>query len=177
MQLSEHEKGDEPVKSKRLLMLTGILLMMGTILAGCSSTSNEGIPASDFTLPDLDGEQTSLSDFKGRPVLLTFWRINCTYCREQMPHLNRAYEEYASMGLMVLEVNTTDSSSRVQDFVADYGVSVPVLVDGGEVATGEYRIMGVPTNFLIDRQGVIQEKRTGPFTSYDDLRESLQKIL
>jgi len=143
-------KGGDEVKSRRLLVLTGILLVIGAIIAGCSSTANEGVPASDFTLPNLNGEQMSLSDFQGRPVLLTFWSIDCPHCRIQLPYLMQAYEEYSSFGLMVLGVNVGDSASRVEGFV---------------------------TNFLIDRQGIIQEFRPGRFTDYDDLRKSLQDIL
>jgi len=170
-------KGGDEVKSRRLLVLTGILLVIGAIIAGCSSTANEGVPASDFTLPNLNGEQMSLSDFQGRPVLLTFWSIDCPHCRIQLPYLMQAYEEYSSFGLMVLGVNVGDSASRVEGFVGDNNVSIPVLLDGGMEISRAYHIPGVPTNFLIDRQGIIQEFRPGRFTDYDDLRKSLQDIL
>ncbi len=166
------------MKSRWLMMLTGILLVIGAIVAGCSSTDNsEGVLAPDFTLPDLDGDQMSLSDFQGRPVLLTFWTIDCPHCRIQLPYLMQAYEEYDSFGLMVLGVNVGDSVSRVEGFVGDNNVSIPVLLDEGKEISRSYHIPGVPTNFLIDRQGVIQEFRPGRFADYDDLRKSLQDIL
>ena len=129
-----------------------------------------GRAAPDFLLRALDGDDVRLSDLQGRPVLVNFWATWCTSCRAEMPDLVKAYETHSgTSGLLVLGVNLREADSRVQDFVEDFGMSFPVLMDrNGEVAQ-TWRIggpnQGVPSSYFIDAAGVVQKVVYGTLTA------------
>ncbi|NIP26695.1 MAG: redoxin domain-containing protein, partial [Phycisphaerae bacterium] len=96
-----------------------------------------GHPAPDFTLNNLAGQEVSLSDFRGRPVIVNFWATWCGPCRVEMPHLQDSYEAHKDDDLVVLAVNLTkrDDPALIPDFMNELGLSMPVVLDEtGEVA-------------------------------------------
>ena len=85
--------------------------------------------APDFQLPDLDGQSVSLSDLRGKPVLLNFWATWCGPCRNEMPYIQAVYDEWSVRGLVVLAVDIDESPSQVQEFMESNRLSFPVLLD------------------------------------------------
>lgn len=123
-------------------------------------------PAPDFTLPDLDGERVTLSDLRGKVVLLNFWATWCPPCRREIPDLSRIYTAYKDRGLVVLGVSWDNlSKKQIKTFVRNYKVTYPIL-HGTQSELSEigkaYRWQGyLPTTYLIDRKGYIQEVYVG----------------
>lgn len=117
-----------------------------------------GQRAPDFTLPTLDGQRVSLSDYRGQAVLVNFWATWCGPCGDEMPDFQTVYETYREAGFAVLAVNNAEAREKVAPFVDDLGVTFTIALDEtGEVNDRLYgrAIPGYPTSFLVDRQGVI----------------------
>jgi thiol-disulfide isomerase/thioredoxin len=122
-----------------------------------------GQPASNFELANVAGQPVKLSDFKGHPVILNFWATWCAPCREEFPELQFAAEAYGD-SLTIIGINHTsgDDPDLVPDFVAEYGITFPVLLDELGLVVEIYGVVGLPTTVFIDRQGVINQIITGP---------------
>jgi peroxiredoxin/Cu/Ag efflux protein CusF len=118
------------------------------------------LPAPDFTLLTLSGAPIRLSDLRGKVVLLNFWVTWCGSCRAEMPTLDALYRRYKDRGLEVLAVNLdAATTSKVQAFVGELGVTFRVGLDPSSSIARTYRVAGLPTTYLIDRAGnvVVQE--------------------
>jgi len=112
--------------------------------------------APDFNLKDLYGNSVRLSDYKGRnPVLLVFSTTWCPHCRSQVPLINEIYSNYKSKGLVVFHVDIQEPADRIKSFVKNYSVTYPVLLDADAKVSKLYRVVGVPANVLIAKDGSI----------------------
>ncbi len=119
-------------------------------------------PAPTFELPDINGKKVSLADFKGKVVLINFWATWCGPCKAEMPSLNNLYAAFKNEGFVVLAVSIDPSEKPVRSFVAEKGLTFPVLMDPEkEVYFDQYAAFAMPTSFLIDRKGMIAEKFIG----------------
>ena len=134
-----------------------------------------GAAAIDFNSHDLEGQAWSLDKVRGKIVLLRFWADWCPYCRYEMPIIDKYYRRLNKEGFLVLAVNVKQSAEVALAFTAQLDVTFPVLLDPkGEMAQ-RYGVYAIPTNFLIDRQGVIREILIGEvFRKEEVLRELLQ---
>ena len=160
--------------SKRLLSsLILLVLLLGAgwiwfsrVPTGAASPRPEAIPlkghpAPDFTLQTLDGQPLSLSDLRGKPVVLNFWATWCPPCRAEMPELQAASEAYAAGGVIVLGVNQDGTADEVRAYQTELGLSFPVVLDSAYDAVKVYQINSLPTTFFIDRDGVIRDSVVG----------------
>jgi peroxiredoxin len=122
----------------------------------------EGFLAPNFSLPDLGGTQISLSDYRGKVVLLNFWATWCSPCRMEIPSLERLYQLRKDKGFEILAVSVDRTSpSKVAAFVANYQMSFPVLVNRQGDVGQRYWTRAIPTSFLLDKKGVIRWKVPG----------------
>jgi peroxiredoxin len=144
--------------------------------AGQEVAPRKGELAPDFTLVDLDGNQVSLSDFRGRPVLINFWAGWCPPCRREMPDIVAAYEQHKEEELVVLAVNVQEPEAEVRDFAVEAKMSFPVLPDSDGAVANLYGVRSLPTNFFINKDGVIAHIFYGGMTR-DVLERFLGKIL
>ena len=138
-----------------------------------------GNPAPDFTLKSLDGGQITLSEYRGRPVLINFWASWCPPCRIEMPELVRTYEEHKGTGFTILGINLTfqDALPEIVAFVEEFKMTFPILLDEtGEVTTQKYRLLGLPMSVFVDRDGAIRRIQIGVMTA-DQIREFTAEIL
>lgn len=139
---------------------------------------NAGNTAPNFKLSELGGASVSLSDLKGKKVILNFWATWCPPCQLEMPHMEKIYQEYEKDGVVVLAVNLTfteQDPEKVPVFVKDYGLSFPVVLDKKGDVSDLYAVVGYPTTYIIDSQGVISKRYQGAI-NYDIMRGALEKI-
>lgn len=111
--------------------------------------------ASELTLTNLAGGQTSLSDFRGSWVLLTFWATWCGPCRSEMPTLQALHEKRGGHGLTIVGVSVDNSRVPVDPYVEKMGLTFPMLWDGRGTAATAYRASSIPLTYLIDPQGKV----------------------
>ncbi|MCK4741186.1 MAG: TlpA family protein disulfide reductase [Anaerolineales bacterium] len=138
-----------------------------------------GFLAPDFTLESLSGDQISLSDMRGKVIVLNLWASWCPPCRAEMPALQRVYQENHERGLKVLAVNMTaqDNIAAVEDFVQEFNLTFPILLDtSGEVGNA-YLMRALPTTFFIDHDGVIQRVIVGGPMSEVTLQSTVEQLL
>jgi peroxiredoxin len=138
-----------------------------------------GKPAPDFSLNTLAGQRVSLSDFKGKAVLINLWASWCPPCRYEMPAIQAVYEKDKDKGLVVLAIDFTaqDNIQDVKTFAQESELTFPILLDEtGEISVGLYGMRGLPTSYFIDTDGVIQYIQVGAMLP-ETLKEQLAKIL
>jgi thiol-disulfide isomerase/thioredoxin len=141
-----------------------------------ATTADIGQAAPSLKLPLVGGGEADLASYKGRPVILSFWATWCDPCRAEMPVFEQAQQQYRDLGLVVLGVDFQEQDPEIIAFLGQIGVTFPSLVDRTGEVTRQWRATGLPTTFLIDRQGVIQDVRVGAFTD-DMLQGKLTKLV
>jgi peroxiredoxin len=139
----------------------------------------EGFPAPEFTLETLSDGQVSLSDFKGQVVVVNLWATWCPPCRAEMPALQSTYEQNRERGLVVLGVNITaqDSQAAVIEFVQDFNLTFPILLDTTGTVGRTYLMRAFPTTFFVDRGGVIRRVIVGGPISEITLQTTVEELL
>lgn len=122
-----------------------------------------GFEAPNFNFPDLNGKKVSLSDHRGKVVLVNIWATWCPPCRQEMPSMQRLYATFKGDNFEILAVSI-DSKGRevVAPFMRNMNLTFPALLDPKETIKPVYRITGVPESFIIDKDGVLVEKIIGP---------------
>ncbi|MCD6310721.1 MAG: TlpA family protein disulfide reductase [Candidatus Eremiobacteraeota bacterium] len=125
------------------------------------SSSGEGILAPDFTLPDLSGNEVTLSSLRGKVVLLDFWATWCSPCLFAMPGLQKLHDKYEDKGLKVMSINLGESGAKVKKFIKENGLTYTILLDKSGNTGRIYNVRGIPTMILIDKNGIIQMKQVG----------------
>jgi thiol-disulfide isomerase/thioredoxin len=111
----------------------------------------------NFTTQDLGGKKVSLSDFGGRPVLLSFWATWCTVCRDELPALQRLQDRYRAGGFEVLLVNYRETSNdRLRQYLSGLQVNLEAVIDPDGTIAAAYGVdVGLPVNVLSDRAGKV----------------------
>lgn len=135
-----------------------------------------GRPAPAFVLPGIDGEEVRLSDFRGRPVLGNFWASWCSDCRVEMPLMNDAYGDRGRTGLAVIGINYGEDRSHAARYAQELGVRFPLALDPSKATARAYGVIGPPTSFFIDRDGVVREIGIG-LMPREKLQTALNKIV
>jgi len=120
------------------------------------------LEAADFALPTSDGRIVTLSAFRGRVVLLNFWATWCAPCRVEMPSMERLYRELMALDFVILAVDLDESPKLVANFMRDFCLSFPALIDSGSQVASRYGVRGLPTTILIDRRGRVVGEALGP---------------
>jgi peroxiredoxin len=153
--------------------VTTIAAVMGVLLLGNTAHATEhlfeamgmaklpGKPATGLTLPTLDGPQVSLESHLGKVVFLNFWATWCIPCREEMPAMEQLHQTFQSQGLAILAVNLKESPEQVKAFMDKYHLSFTVLLDHDGSVFRDYTVMGLPTTYLISREGTLLARGVG----------------
>ncbi|HSJ37891.1 MAG TPA: redoxin domain-containing protein [Planococcus sp. (in: firmicutes)] len=140
----------------------------------------KGEKAPDFELTTLAGEPVKLSDYKGKKVILNFWATWCPPCRAEMPDMQKYYEEQAQgENVEILAVNLTTADKgmdAINAFVEEFSLTFPVPMDiKGEIGD-IYQAAAIPTTYMIDTEGRVQNKIVGPMNEQmmEDFIENME---
>ncbi len=146
---------------------------------GLIPSPREGFLAPDFTLDLLDGGQVTLSDLRGKGVVINLWASWCPPCRAEMPAIQRVYERSKGRGLEVLAVNTTyqDSERAALDFIQELGLTFPVPLDRTGTVSRSYQLRALPSTFFVDREGIIRKVIIGGPMSEVTIQTAVEQIL
>jgi thiol-disulfide isomerase/thioredoxin len=134
--------------------------------------------APNFVLKTLDGKQAELYKTEGKPTIINFWASWCDPCKQEMPYLQNAYDQYQDqMNFRMVNETAQDTLPNIKKFMKQYKFHFPILLDqenedGQTVGTDHYQLIGVPTTFVIDSTGKITHKVVGEMS-----KEELQGIL
>lgn len=141
-----------------------ILLTIFIFLISCSNTTKSKTFAanknSDFTLEQLSGGSITLSQLKGKVVLVDFWATWCPPCRVAIPHLIKLYDTYKDQGLVVLGISLDQQKEVLPKFVTENNISYPILIGNQDVAK-IYDVQGIPTLIIFDKKGKIALREVG----------------
>jgi len=171
--MREEIQDDRKLSLQPLMLIVLILVGVGIIVLLQTKDSafnlsgtprlGKGVPAPDFTLPGLDGQTVSLADYRGKVVLLNIWATWCPPCVEEMPSMEKLYQELKAEGFEILAVSMDVAGAQaVLPFMKKYKLNFPALTDTEGALKSLYQTTGVPESFVIDKDGIIVEKVIGP---------------
>jgi peroxiredoxin len=166
-----------------LLLITIVWIFAGrSAPAELPPVAEVNRPSTDFTLTSLDGTPVSLSDFRGKVVMLNFWYTGCEPCREETPALQAVYQKLADQGLVVLGVNVRtnersgpDGDADVRAFTSRYGVTYPIVFDRDGGAGRDYQVLVLPTSLFIDSAGTVRYARFSAVTA-EEVEQIFSKL-
>ncbi|MBU5311440.1 TlpA family protein disulfide reductase [Tissierella carlieri] len=132
-----------------------------------------GKESPDFTLKNLDGEEVSLSDYRGKIVLINFWATWCTWCDKEMPDLQKLDDE--NDDLVVLAVNVMEKQDVVKEYIDNGKYDFEVVLDEDGEITKTYLVSGFPTSYFVDEEGILLGGVPGAMT-YEQMTSVLESI-
>lgn len=127
-----------------------------------------GKEAPDFTLKDMADADVTLASFKGKVIVMNFWATWCKPCKKEMPSLNELYNTYKDEGVVVLGISIDRSKKPILKFLKKTTVDFPILLDAQLIVKDElYKVFSLPTTFIIDRSGILEEYYRGEMNWMD----------
>ena len=147
-------------------LLAAVLICSALLISGCVLTSPETSPleigraAPSFKLPDLNGNQVSLAQYKGKLVMLDFWATWCGPCRMTMPLLENLQKEYPNK-MVLLAINLQESPKDVREYVRQQNLNSEVLLDESGSVGETYGTGSIPMQVLIDKEGIVRHIQIG----------------
>ncbi len=132
-----------------------------------------GKEAPNFTLRNLDGEEISLQDYRGKIVLINFWATWCVYCDIEMPDLQKLDKE--NEDVVVLAVNVMEDKETVEKYIKEGGYDFEVVLDEDGAIARTYLVGGYPASYFVDEEGIFQGAVPGMMT-YEQMTQVLQDI-
>ena len=169
-------------------LLTSSLLVVSGCASGDSSKKvaasdgrvEVGLPVPAYATVSLDGDSVSLAAQRGKVVLLNVWATWCHPCRTEIPELRAIHAKYQAQGLELIgvSVDTDGTDDAIRTFMRDFKMTFPIWRDPDERVSTQFLVVGVPATFLIDREGVLRWRKTGPITPGDTaLLAAIQRAL
>lgn len=159
-----------------IVIVVAILLVAIPLLRQYRSVGlAAGKNAPSFTLLDLEGKAFNLDDFNGQVVMINFWSATCPPCREEMPAMQKVYDELKDDGFVILAINVNDMPVVAKKFIESNGYTFPVLKDDGVVAK-TYEVQFIPKTLILDRDGVVRFVEVGQL-SEEQIRNAVQAWL
>lgn len=128
---------------------------------GSSGAARVNRPAGDFTLPLFSGGSITLSDLRGKPVVINFWASWCPPCREEAPVLEEVWRRYQDRGVTFIGVDIQDTEADARAYIREFGITYPNGPDTGGRITIDYGVGGIPVTFFVNREGLIVSRWVG----------------
>ncbi len=139
-----------------MLGIFGLLQSSLLLAEGMESSLKLEKEAPNFTLKSILGDNLRLSEYRGQVVLINFWASWCGPCRQEMPELEKVYQEYKDIGFTVFGVNVDNDKSKGLEAAAMANVSFPILFDSDKKVSEQYDVQAMPTSVMIDRDGNVK---------------------
>jgi peroxiredoxin len=159
------------MKKTAVFLLALFFSVTAFALSGVPATSK----STDFVLNDLRGKPVSFNSYKGKALLLVFFRTECPACQQELPQLEPLYKKYRSKNFDVLAVSIKEDAYIVRSFARENKLSFTVLLDDDGALAAAYKVRFIPRLFVVDRSGNIK------FSSYavpvEDIEKEIKKIL
>jgi cytochrome c biogenesis protein CcmG/thiol:disulfide interchange protein DsbE len=164
---------EEPKSGSLLTVVIGAVVVALVLLAVVFSDPQESTPlgqgsiAPEFDLPNIDGGQSTLSDYKGSVVLLNFWATWCKPCQDEMPSMENLYAMLHEQGFELVAISVDDDVDPVLAFRDQYKLNFPILHDIDMAVANSYQTHRYPESLLIDADGKVISRFVGP-REWDD---------
>ena len=167
------------MKSKlSMISIITITICAALITTGCApSCPNIGSKAPDFILENIHGESISLSDFKGKIVIINFWATWCEPCVAEIPHFQAIHDKRAGADLVFLAIDIQESASTVRKFLDSNAVTFPILLDSKAKVKELYCLPApLPQTLFINAEGIIKAWQVGVFQSQGEIESILDSL-
>ena len=153
-------------------------MMLGAL--GCANAdagghAEVGKPMPGYAAVSLQGDSVSLDGMRGKVVLLNVWATWCHPCRDEIPELVELQTKYGARGFDVVGVSIDADGAEplIGAFISEFGMNYPIWLDPEDRISTRFLLVGVPTTFLLDKQGVLRWRKTGPVQPGDTTLTSL----
>lgn len=167
-----------------VLILGGIWIGISQVPASATTSGaipspRQGFAAPDFTLETLEGVPITLSDLRGKAVVVNLWASWCPPCRAEMPALQAAYEADRERGLEIVAIDMTyqDSEEDAQRFAKDFGLTFTIALDRDGTVARQYLLRALPSTFFVGPDGVIRKVVIGGPMSEATIRSTVSEML
>lgn len=159
-------------------IVLAIIISLILITTSCAPPCPDlGKSAPDFTLQNIEGKNVSLSDFKGKTVILNFWATWCGPCQYETPFLQAIHNERANKGVVVLTIDIKENPATVKSFAKNKGISFPILLDTEAKVAQRYCLPGaLPITIFINAEGIIKARKIGAFKDQAELERMLDSL-
>jgi thiol-disulfide isomerase/thioredoxin len=148
---------------KNIILCVILALLIGSFFSCVyrpKTAVDIGQTAPSFKLPDLDGREISLEEFKGKIILLDFWATWCSPCRMTMPVIENLSKEYPD-DMVILAVNMQEKKETIEKYAFEQAIKSRILLDKEGTVSATYGAYAIPMQFLIDRSGIVRHIQTG----------------
>ena len=157
---------------KQILLLPCLMLL--SLLASAETTNTELIKlehrpvAPRFSLPDMQDKTHELSDYLGKPVIISFWATWCPPCRKEIPYFNRAWDKLKDDNIAMLFVNINEGKETIEEYIKKVPIKLTILRDETAGQLSNWNMTGLPTTFILDPEGKVVYQAMGERAWDDD---------
>lgn len=153
----------------RLLAGVGAVSLSAACAPDAARTVEIGAPVPEYRTVSLNGDSVSLDALRGKVVLFNVWATWCHPCRDEIPELRALQAKYQPQGLQLVgvSVDAGGADNAIRAFMKDFEMEYPVWRDPDERVSTRFLVVGVPATFLIDREGILRWRKTGPIQPND----------
>jgi peroxiredoxin len=160
-----------------LLALSVALIVSGGLVWSLGSrVPTVGMQAEDFQLADLDGKTQSLSQFRGKIVLVNFWATWCKGCTMEMPAMQATFDRLQDKGFVILAIDELESDAEVRAHIRQHGYTYQVLMDRDNKVANQFGVFGLPVSVFIDQEGRVQEYVKGALLTEQKIYDVVARI-
>src|SRR5512136_1725774 len=145
-----------------IAFVVGLLVLMGFGLVKARSLQRDSGLAPDFTLTGFDGRKITLSELRGKVVIINFWASWCIPCRQEAAYLEQTWRKYQDQGVVFIGVDYVDTDEKALAYIREFDIT---YINGPELGTrisDAYNIKGVPETYFVDREGQLHGVYIGP---------------
>jgi len=164
------------IRQSLALAVVLVALASGVAWSMGSRVPVVGTAVEDFQLVDLTGKMQSLSQYRGKIVLVNFWATWCKPCTTEMPAMQAIYDKLRDKGFVVLAVNELEDDAKVREHIKQYGHTFPVLMDRDNKVANQFGVFGLPVSVFIDQEGRVQEYIKGGLLTEQKIDETVARI-